>query len=539
VAVLGSGPAIANGIRAWFRRPAKGRPGPAAQGRNRMDTPSADPELPPSQEAEVAFSPGAGPRDAAEQQSETTVPLVVGLDGTLVSTDTLLESCLVFAKARPLQVLRLPLWLARGRAWFKRRLAMEAMPDIATLPYNNELLAFLRTQKQAGRQLVLATSADERLARGVARFLGLFDNVLASDGVVDLTGPRRCERLVAEFGEKGFDYVGQGDRDRELCQVARKAILVAPATALRKISAQNGNVGRTFERPSPGLDAYLRALRPHHWFKSALVFLPLVVTHQLYDASRFTHALLAFVVVTLCASAVYLLNDLLDLPDDRRHPHKKDRMLASGRLPVGHALAVAPLLLFAAALASALQPPPFLTIMVVYVVLMVAYCLRLRDLGGWDVLALAVGYGLRVVAGSVAEGIETLVWLLVSSFFFFLGLALLKRYAEMVTIRSLHGLQARVRAYAVEDSGLVAVYGSLSSCLALLPVATHLVVQHPLHSRYELAWVVLVLLLYWSIRMWLLAGRGYIRSDPVTFALTDRVSRAVGILMAVTMLVAT
>lgn len=507
--------------------------------RNRAETLSTVATFPRTRQAEASSLPDAGLRSAASQRGESAVPLVVALDGVLVFTNTLIESCLVLARAKPLQLLRLPFWMARGRAWFKRRLAMEAMPDIATLPYNKELLAFLRAEKEAGRRLVLATGADETLAREVAKFHGFFDKVLASDGAVNLTGPRKRDRLVAVFGEKGFDYVGKSGRDRELGMVARRVILVASAATLSKNPGQSRDAGQPVETPALALAAYLHALRPHHWLKNGLVFLPLLATHELYEALRFAHALLAFVVMSLCASAVYLLNDLLDLPDDRRHPYKKYRMLASGRLPVGHALAMVPLLLLVAALASILQPSPFLAITALYVALMVVYCLRLRDLGGLDVLALAVGYGLRVVAGSVAVGIEPLIWLLASCFFLFLGLALLKRYAEMVTIRSFHGSGARVRAYPVADSGMVAICGALSSLLAMLPLAIHLVVQHPLHPRYELAWVVLVLLMYWLIRMWLLAGRGRINGDPLAFALTDRVSRAVGILMAVTALAAT
>jgi 4-hydroxybenzoate polyprenyltransferase len=503
-----------------------------------VDAHLADAHRPRLLETEPAPSPRTGSERAAAR-SGSMVPLVVALEGTLVSTNILAESCLVLAKTRPLQLFRLPFWLARGRAWFKRRLAIEAMPDLATLPYNSELLTFLKAQKQMGRRLVLATGADAAVARGVAQTLGLFDTVLATDGAANLTGQRMRDRLVLEFEEKGFDYAGSAERDRDIWQVARKAILVAPTASLREIAARTYDVDRVFEMPPPGAAAHLHALRPHHWLKSGLVFLPLLVTHQLYDASKFVHAVLAFGAVSLCASSIYLLNDLLDLPDDRRHPHKKDRMLASGRLPVGRALVMTPLLLLGAALASVDQPPQFFAVIALYCLLMLAYCLRLRDFGGWDVLTLAVGYSLRVVAGGAAASIETSIWLLTSCFFLFLGLALLKRYAEMVTIRSLRGLEGRVRAYAVADSGLVALLGGLSTALALLPLAVHLAMQRPLHARYEVAWICLVLLVFWLTRMWLLAGLGYIKNDPVAFALTDRVSRTVGILMAVTMLIAT
>jgi hypothetical protein len=149
----------------------------------------------------------AGPLPSTATPSRPAVgsiPLVVGLNGTLVRTDLLLESLFVLAKKNPLRLLLVPLWLAKGRACLKRQLAELAMPDIAALPYREALLSRLETERREGRPLVLATAADQALADDVARHLGLFDGVLASDGTVNFSRERKRERLVEEYGAQGF-----------------------------------------------------------------------------------------------------------------------------------------------------------------------------------------------------------------------------------------------------------------------------------------------------------------------------------------------
>jgi len=479
-----------------------------------------------------------GGSENRKAQAESIVPLVVDLDGTLVSTDVMIESCFIFAKKKPLQLFRLLLWLARSPVRLKQRLAREAMPDVHTLPYRREFLAYLKAEKQRGRKLVLATAADEAVAHQVAEEIGLFDAVFASDGITNLSGERKRDRLVKEFGLKGFEYAGNSSRDRSVWKAARRAILVHPTASLRSVTEKESEFDRVFESEATGWRTYLHALRPHHWFKNALVFLPLITAHQFYNVAMLAHALLAFVALSLCASSVYLLNDLVDLQEDRRHPHKKNRMLASGQLPVTDAVVLTPILVLGAVALSLTQPTFFLLTIGAYCFLMLAYCLKLRFLAFWDALALAAGYSLRVVAGSVAVNIAVSPWLLSSIFVLFFGLALLKRYAELISHRSQEQTKGRVRGYSIEESGRIAAFGCLSSYSALLVFAFYLSAEKHRYVRYELIWLFYVLLVYWISRMWVAAHRGEISSDPVSFALSDRLSRIVGILMAVTVLAA-
>jgi 4-hydroxybenzoate polyprenyltransferase len=472
-----------------------------------------------------------------EADSESSLPLAVDLDGTLVSTDVAVESCFLFLKKNPLQLFRLPFWMA-SPVRLKHRLAREAMPDVRTLPYRRELIEYLQEEKQRGRKLVLATAADEAVARQVAGELGIFDAVFASDGITNLKGERKRDRLVEEFGLKGFAYAGNSTRDRSVWEAARETILVHPTAGPRAVSESDAEFDRVFHPESAGWRPYLDALRPPHWLKNALVFLPLIAAHQFYNPAMLAHAVLAFVILSLCASSVYLLNDLVDLDEDRRHPLKKYRMLASGKLPITHALIMAPALVLVAIVLSLFEPPLFLLAVAGYCVLMLAYCLKLRRLALWDAVALAWGYSLRVLAGSAAARIAVSSWLLSSVFLLFFGLALLKRYAELTSHRLSNQSDGPVRGYTVKDSGRTALYGCLSSYLAMLAFGLYLAADPDRHFRYDSIWAFYALLTYWITRMWLLARRGEIKSDPVSFALRDRPSRLVGALMVLTVLVA-
>jgi 4-hydroxybenzoate polyprenyltransferase len=470
--------------------------------------------------------------------TDRPAPLVVDLDGTLVATDLLIESLFVLAKRRPLRLLMVPFWLAQGKARLKQHLAQEAAPDVPTLPYRRDLIEYLEAAKRRGTPLVLATAADERTAQAVADHVGLFDAVFASDGIVNLEGESKRDRLVAEFGAQGFDYVGSGRADRPVWASARRAILVQR----EGLSANLGKalkIERVFEAPSPDPLVYLAALRPHHWLKNTLVFLPLAAAHRLDEIDLLVQAFMGFVAFSLCASSTYLLNDLVDLPSDRRHPHKKDRALASGRLPLTHALGLIPLLLAGAVAIGLLLPWPFLAALGSYYVLTLSYSLRLKDLVILDVLALAGLHAMRVMAGSAATGIPPSAWLIAFCVFLFFSLAMIKRYAELVVMRTIDGLHAHARAYELEDSELLAALGGASGYLAVLVLALYVSeTGGGVFGRHELIWLVCVLLLYWISYMWLMAHRARMHDDPLVFALRDRVSRVLIALMAVIFLFA-
>ncbi len=474
-------------------------------------------------------------RAAALPADPDPVPLVVDLDGTLLHTDTLVESLFDVARRQPLQLLQLPSWLAGGRANLKHRLALLAAIDVSSLPMARELLDHLRALKSQGRRLVLATGADARIAQAVAGELDLFESVLASDGRLNLAGEAKRDRLVAEFGERGFDYAGNGSRDLPVWAAARRALLVRPSRRLAAAAARVTQVERVFDDDRPEWRDYLGAMRVQHWLKNLLLLVPLLATHQLYDPLKLLAALVGLVCFSLAASGVYLLNDLFDLPADRRHPHKKARALASGRVPVLHGLLLVPALWLAAGLLALTLTLPFLVVLGGYAALMLAYSMRLKNYAIVDALTLAVGYSLRIFAGSLAAGVAVSPWLLVCSTALFFGLALLKRYAELVTLRPGLGAHGHVRGYRVGDAALIAGIGTAADCIGVALLALVPVIAAPA-APHLVGWLLSTLLLFWTGHMWLMAHRGRIHDDPVAFALRDPLSRAFGIVVAALLL---
>jgi 4-hydroxybenzoate polyprenyltransferase len=455
------------------------------------------------------------------------VPLVVDLDGTLLRTDSLIESIFVLARMRPLSLFKLPLWLMQGRVHLKQRLAALATPDVHWLPYRTDLLEFLREQKRLGRSLILATAADDKVAREINAELGLFDQVFASDGAVNLSGERNRDRLVAAFGLKGFDYIGNNTRDDSVWRAARRALLTSSSPRFARSVAKTTPIERIFGEQEPRWQDYLNALRPPHWIKNVLVFVPVAAVHRILEVPLLGRALLAFLAFNLCASGLYLLNDLLDLPADRRHPHKKERMLASGRIRLMHALVMMAILLIGAFAIAWHLSMGFAGVLGLYAALMIGYSLRLKDIPLVDVLVLAGGYALRVAAGAVAVEIRISEWLLTLCVFLFFSLALIKRYAELVVLESTaSAARAHARGYVSQDKGLLLAQGIASGYLAVMVLAlyTNTEISQRLYARHDYFWGICLLLLFWISHLWMMATRARIVGDPVMFALSDRIS---------------
>ena len=456
-------------------------------------------------------------------QHDRDLPLVVDLDGSLLRTDLLIECMLELVRRRPWTLPLLLLWLLRGRAYLKHRLALKAMPDLAVLPRNQAVIDYLSAQRAGGRRLVLATGADRILAGQIARDPPLFEEVIASDEGRNLDSRAKRDLLVQRFGRGGFDYLGNSWRDYRIWRSARKMLIVDnggfPARFL-----QDPKVVRVFKRDQARTWPLMHALRPHHWLKNLLVFLPFALTFGGEAASLLWRAGLAFVSFCLCASSIYLLNDLLDLSADRRHPHKRQRALASGRLPLWHALAMIPLLTFTALLIAWPLSTAFVQVLAAYFVLMSLYSLGLKDIALLDVLILSAGYSLRVVGGAWVVGLEPSMWLVASTMMLFFSLALIKRYAELGLMESMSATAAR--GYRIEERDLLAAQGVGAGYLAvmLLALVGHGVVDsiRPVDARYF--WPLLGLLFYWISYLWLMARRGGLAKDPLAFAVTDRIS---------------
>jgi len=456
----------------------------------------------------------------------TDVALAIDLDGTLVRTDVLIECVLQLVAHEPLAAFGLLGGLARGRAEFKRRVAARIAVDAAHLPYEPRVVELARAARAAGREVVLATAAAQSHAEAVAAHLDCFDRVLATAGGPNLSAERKAAALVELYGERGYDYAGNARADRAVWKSARGAIVVNPLPGAARAAHACAPVLETIDALPPRGRTLLRALRPHQWAKNLLVGLPLLTAHRLADPDALAHTAIAFVVFCAVASAVYLVNDLVDLPHDRAHPRKRARPFAAGALPPQFGLAAAPLLFAAGLAAAAALSTTFAAMVLAYATLTLAYSFGFKRIAMLDVIVLSLLYTVRVLAGAAAIPVVASFWLLAFSTFLFLSLAMAKRYVELDALAASGADAARGRGYAAGDAPMVARLGTAAGVVSVLVLALYIDSPGvaPLYRRPDLLWALCLLLLYWIGRVWLLAQRGLLHEDPVVFALTDRTS---------------
>lgn len=461
--------------------------------------------------------------------------LVVDLDGTLIRSDLLIETCFALLKANFFYIFVFPLWLARGKAHLKHEIAERVILDPELLPYQSDFLAYLREEHAKGRRLILATASNEKLAHAVASHLGLFSDVLASDSRHNLSGQRKLERIRRVLGDQGFAYAGNAQIDLLIWEYAEVALVVNAPKGVHRAAMRQGNVDRVFGNSEGGaLLHHLRALRVHQWLKNLLVFVPLVMAHELNDVAQIGRAFLAFLAFSLCASSVYLLNDLLDLPDDRKHPTKKSRPLAAGDIPILNGVLLIPVFLASAFLASLALPPTFTAVLGLYYVSTLSYSFRLKRVALLDVITLAGLYTLRIIAGTVAVSTTFSFWLLAFSMFLFFSLALVKRYTELLLAQQDGKVKSSGRGYRTSDLEGLSQFGSASAMMSVMVLALYINSEKvlSLYARPEVIWLLCPLVLYLITRIWFLARRGEVNEDPVLFIIRDRRSQGMALMGA-------
>jgi 4-hydroxybenzoate polyprenyltransferase len=471
--------------------------------------------------------------------SDAAIPLCVDLDGTLTPIDTLHESILSLRARAPTALLRLPVWLSRGKANFKRQVASHASIDITRLPFRPELLEWLGAERAAGRRLVLVTAADQSIADGVAKHLGFFSEVIASDGVNNLAGEGKRRALLDRFGEKGFDYVGNDSKDEAVWKSSRLAIVVGSA-ALVDRARRICEVTRVFPVEKPPFSAWAKALRLHQWVKNILIFLPVVAAHRFLDPVVLSAAVRAFISFGLCASSVYIINDLFDLDADRNHPRKRTRPFATGILPASGGLVLSAFLITCAIALAITINWYFVGVLAGYYVLTWAYSVRLKRAALVDVMTLAGLYTVRIIAGSAATLIMPSFWLLAFSMFIFISLGCVKRYTELNDAKPVSMTEKQHgRGYWKSDLPLLLSLGTSSGYCTALVMALYLnsPESQSLYHHSKPLWLLCPLILYWISRVWLLTVRGQMHDDPVVFALRDRISMMVLVLGGITFLI--
>ena len=469
-------------------------------------------------------------------------PLVVDLDGTLLRSDLLLETSIAFIRQQPFQLWKPFQWLSHGKATLKEGLAQAVDFDVSVLPYDPEVIAFIEKERALGREIILATASHSSLAKQVAEHLGLFDDVIASNSTLNLAAENKRDCLIERYGEQGFDYMGNSTDDLCVWQVAQQAHVVNASSQVEQRAKAHGNVAEVIHSNPSNWKTWLKAMRLHQWLKNALIFVPLLAAHQLFKLDAFFIGLIAFFLFGLCASSVYLLNDILDLADDRHHASKRNRPFASGKLSIRDGLIAFPLLLASAfALAICFLPWPFVGALAGYYALTLAYSLFLKRYMAVDVIALAMLYTMRIIAGAAALALPLTFWILAFSMFIFLSLALVKRYAELLEARNKgEHEQTRGRGYYPVDLEMISSLGAASGYLSVMVLALYIYDQSTvqLYQYAHIIWLACPLLLFWITRIWMLTHRGAMHEDPVVFASHDRTSLIVGALFLLTFWVA-
>ncbi len=464
------------------------------------------------------------------------LPLCVDLDGTLIATDTLLESTLAAIKLKTLILFLIPLWVLRGKLYFKNRIARIALPNPKTLPYRQDVLEFLISEKAAGRKLILATATVKEIAESVAGHLGIFDIVLATGDDCNLRDKQKMQALTELCGGKGFIYAGDSKADLDVWAGSAASVLVNPNSRIAKKARQLAPVYKEFNYKASFIKSFIKQIRVYQWIKNILVFLPIVLAHDFRNADLYLKLLTAFFSFSFVASFVYIINDLLDLEADRLHPRKKNRPLASGKMHIKEALVTAPaLLLLSIAISIIYLPLDFLITLLVYFILTNAYSLYIKRLYLLDIMLLSGLYTIRIVAGAAAVSVFISPWLLALSIFIFFSLATMKRYTELKVMQEQNRTKTKGRGYYVDDLALLLGFGPSSGLIAVLIFILYVnsaeVIK--LYDKPQMLLPIAGILMFWVLRLWFMAHRGKMTDDPIVYTAKDPVSYIVALIISI------
>ena len=500
-----------------------------------------------------AFESESGPVHDSSLMPQHQRPIFVDLDGTLIASDSLWDSVAIAFRIAPLAALGhllCGLWAAvtkgsTGKASLKERFATHFPVDPQELPLRDEIVAFLLEQKKAGRSIVLASAANHRIVKAVAGRLALFDATIGSSATTNCKGQEKLNAIQAHLAATGkggheFAYVGNARADHHIWDAAAEVLVVSNSGFCEEVKQRHRpKPVHCFDDHAKPMSALLRLLRPHQWAKNALLFIPVLASHNLQLAT-WMQALIGAIAFSLIASATYVINDLLDIQADRLHPRKRARPLASGAIGLPTALFTAALLAAVGLTLAAALSTPFLVAILVYVATTLLYSLWLKRQSIIDVIVLAGLYTLRVLAGGLAAGIAVSNWLLALSIFLFLSLALIKRCAELLDAKETGKLKAAGRGYHIEDIATLRSIGITSGFIAVLVLALY--IDRPqvaaLYAHPTVLWLTLPIVAGWLMRLWIETARGNMHDDPLVYAFEDRVSQMVGVGLAVVALVA-
>lgn len=470
--------------------------------------------------------------------ADSSIPLVVDVDGCLVRTDLLWEGMLQVAARNPRRLVGIPHALLRGKAALKAYLAQHGRPALDTLPLNQSVVSLIDDAHGHDRQVILASGADCSQLAAIGELVDVVD-VCGSDGRTNSVGHTKLARL-RELGTT-FDYVGNAGADLPIWREARRAYVVAASRlTLWRARRTRPDIIVLPSRRATTRSAF-RAIRPHQWAKNTLLLLPALAAHLPWSWQLFGKLAAGVLSFSLVASAVYILNDLIDLPNDRQHPRKRSRPIAAGELGFPAAIALLSICAGSGIVLARQLPIAFFATLLLYAALTLLYSFLLKNRVVIDVMTLAALYTTRIIAGATLVDVPLSRWFLAFSVLFFLSLALVKRVVELQVASEPGGSSMLPgRGYITGDLttlrplGIAAEIGS--ALVYCLYITSDDIMR--LYSRPDLLWLGLPILLYWHTRVWLRTGRGQMQDDPVVFALRDHTSRVVLAVFLIIVLIA-
>jgi 4-hydroxybenzoate polyprenyltransferase len=442
--------------------------------------------------------------------------LFVDLDESLIKTDVFREQFIRLLAISPWKTIKLLFKEKFSPERSKAAIASEVDIDPATLPYNQDVLNLIHQARKDKRTVVLATATHEKVAKKIAKHLGVFDDIIATTDHYNCKGRHKLKKMQEYAQGKPFDYVGDSRADLAIFKECQTAYIVG--------SLRYSSPHKVIARPSI-LQPFFKAIRPHQWAKNLLIFLPILTSHKIMGQTLLT-GVFGFITFSMAASAIYLINDMVDVEDDRHHPNKKNRPFARGDLTVDEGLWLSCILLITAIILSFVWLPMSLWVLMSYIALTFLYTFSLKAQPVLDVFCLSTLYAIRVLYGQVINGIESSSWLLAFCVFFFLSLAFMKRVAELDKSQRKDQPLAKRRGYQLGDEFLIKCAGNCSGLLSILVLILYInseqVTRLYLHPDY--LWGAAYILLYWKLRLWLITMRGNMNQDPVLYALHDPTS---------------
>ncbi|MEE9986807.1 UbiA family prenyltransferase [Agrobacterium pusense] len=462
------------------------------------------------------------------------VALVFDLDGTLIHSDTLAENFVEALFTSPAQLLRSAPKMMGGKAAIKETVASIVALDPAFLLYREEIVELARSAKEEGRNVYLVTAAHQSIADAISEHLGVFDGAKGSDGRLNLKGINKLAWLKESF-PGGFIYAGDSAADVKIWQEAEAAILVGRGVKFASRLKSGSIVDTLAPHQSQFIKDWASELRLHQWSKNLLLFIPLLLGHLATDLGAIGTTVAAFLVLSLIASGTYIVNDLADLKADRAHPTKKNRAIASGRIGVMTGLAVSLGLIGLGLISAILIGRGFAILVSVYLCLTLLYSFRLKRLPFLDVSIIGTLFTIRVLMGTaIHPELDYSPWLTSFSMCFFFSLAMAKRHVEVMRANAFGSSKISGRGYSANDWPLTLAYGvatAMASIVIMLLFVALDVGSADTYSNPVWLYLAPAAMFLWTQRIWLLSHRTELNDDPIIFAIKDRASYVIGLVI--------